>query len=92
MSMREWIAKRLQDGLRAAVVDVHDDSDDHAGHPFLPGAGAGHYRAKVISEQFEGKSPVVRHRMVYAALGDAMKADIHALVIEALTPQEAKSK
>jgi BolA protein len=42
----------------------------------------------VVSAVFEGMSPIARHRLVYAALGDMMRTDIHALQIRALTPAE----
>jgi acid stress-induced BolA-like protein IbaG/YrbA len=47
-----------------------------------------HFEATVISEQFAGKLPLERHRMVYAALGDGMKSQIHALSMKTLTPAE----
>lgn len=47
-----------------------------------------HYRAVVVSTAFEGKGLIERHRTVYAALGDAMKARIHALTLETKTPAE----
>ena len=47
-----------------------------------------HFEAKIISTQFEGQSPIARHRMVYAALGDAMESAIHALSIKTATPNE----
>ena len=52
-------------------------------------ASGDHFEVTVISESFEGTSPVEQHRMVYAALGDAMRAEIHALTIHAMTPSEA---
>ena len=47
-----------------------------------------HFEALIVSPEFAGKRPVARHQMVYAALGDRMRADIHALSIRALTPDE----
>ena len=47
-----------------------------------------HFEAKVVSELFSGKSLIERHRMVYEALGDRMKSDIHALSLQTHTPQE----
>lgn len=47
-----------------------------------------HFEALIVSPEFAGKRPVARHQMVYAALGDRMRADIHALSIRALTPEE----
>ena len=51
-----------------------------------------HFEALVVSPAFAGKRPVARHQMVYAALGDGMRADIHALSIRALTPEEHASR
>ncbi|MGD9869934.1 MAG: BolA family protein [Thauera sp.] len=73
------------------VLDIADDSALHAGHA---GArdGGGHYRVHIVSEAFEGCSRVMRQRMIYAALGDMMKLDIHALAIRALSASEAKTQ
>jgi acid stress-induced BolA-like protein IbaG/YrbA len=52
-----------------------------------------HVEARIVSSEFDGKGMVERHRMVYAALGDAMKSAIHALTLRTLTPAEfAKEK
>ncbi len=50
-----------------------------------------HFEATVISQSFENKSLIERHKMVYASLGDKMKQEIHALTITALTPDENKT-
>jgi acid stress-induced BolA-like protein IbaG/YrbA len=47
-----------------------------------------HFEAVVVSAAFEGKSRVQRHQLVYAALGDRMKAEIHALSMKTLAPAE----
>ena len=79
--MRELLA-----GLEPLSVEIIDDSALHAGH-----AGAregGHYRLAIVSQQFEGKKIMERHRMVYAALASLMQSGIHALNISAKTPAE----
>ena len=48
----------------------------------------GHYRVTIVSKSFAGLSAVARHRLVYQALGDLMDTDIHALAIQALSPEE----
>ncbi|MGH8124656.1 MAG: BolA family protein [Rhodanobacteraceae bacterium] len=48
-----------------------------------------HFQAQVVAEAFVGKSPLARHRMVYAALGDRMGGELHALSLRTLTPAEA---
>lgn len=46
-----------------------------------------HYRARIVSAAFEGKSRIQQHRMVYAAVGEAMNGPVHALALETLTPE-----
>ncbi len=50
-----------------------------------------HFEAVVVSDAFAGKSRVQRHQMVYQTLGDRMRAEIHALSMKTLTPQEWES-
>jgi acid stress-induced BolA-like protein IbaG/YrbA len=47
-----------------------------------------HFQALVVSDEFAGRSRVQRHQLVYAALGDRMREEIHALSMRTLTPQE----
>jgi len=47
-----------------------------------------HFQALIVSSEFEGRSRVQRHQLVYAALGDRMREEIHALSMKTLTPQE----
>lgn len=52
-------------------------------------AGDGHhFEAVIVSPEFRGKTRVQKHQLVYRALGDRMRADIHALSMETLTPEE----
>ena len=51
-----------------------------------------HFQALVVSEAFAGKSRVQRHQLVYRALGERMREEIHALSMQTLTPQESASK
>jgi BolA protein len=77
----------LRRELAADPVLVVDESHLHAGHA---GArdGAGHFRAVIVSARFEGKGPVERQRLVYAALADEMGREIHALSMRTLTPAQ----
>jgi BolA family transcriptional regulator, general stress-responsive regulator len=77
---------------RLAVLDpvqleIIDESHKHAGHAGARGGG-GHYVLRIVSAQFVGKSTVARHRMIYSALGELMKREIHALTLQALAPDE----
>ncbi len=83
-------AQAVEAALRAALeltaLEVTDDSHLHAGHA---GAAAGsHFSVRLRSAQFAGLSRVARHRLVYHALGPMMSAGIHALAIDARTPDE----
>jgi acid stress-induced BolA-like protein IbaG/YrbA len=49
-----------------------------------------HFQAVIVSAAFEGKSRVQRHQLVYRALGERMREEIHALSMQTLTPEEAK--
>ena len=59
-------------------------------HIEVQGDGA-HFEAVIVSTEFEGKRLIARHQRVYAALGDRMKAEIHALSMRTLTPEEYKA-
>ena len=82
------IQAALADAFSPQALDVVDDSARHAGHA---GArdGRGHFNVDIVSDAFAGLSPIARHRAVYAALGEMMTTDIHALSIVARTPDEA---
>ena len=79
------IRERLA-ALQPVALDLRDESEQHAGHAGAA-SGGGHWQLTIVSEAFRGKSAVARHRMVYEALGDLMKRDIHALKIEASAPE-----
>jgi BolA protein len=73
--------------LAPSRIELIDDSAQHAGHEGAK-SGGGHYRLLVVSTAFAGKSTVIRHRLVYDALGELMRRQIHALSIKSLTPDE----
>ena len=79
------IRERLA-ALKPVTVDLRDESAQHAGHAGAA-SGGGHWQLTIVCEAFRGKSAVARHRMIYEALGDLMKRDIHALKIEASAPE-----
>jgi len=72
--------------LNPVALELRDESAQHAGHAGARPSGGSHWQLTIVSDAFRGKSAVARHRMVYEALGDLMKQDIHALKIEALAP------
>ena len=81
----ERLRQRLIEEFRPLELVVEDESHLHAGHAGAAG-GASHFRVRIVAEAFRGKLPVAGHRMIYAALGDLMKSEIHALAIDASAP------
>jgi BolA protein len=86
MSVVEQMHEKLAT-LDPLQLDIIDDSARHAGHA---GArdGGGHYRLTIVSTRFAGCGTLQRHRLIYEALGLMMRREIHALSIQALTPDE----
>jgi BolA protein len=72
-------------------LEIIDDGHKHVGHDGAR-SGGGHYIMQIVSAQFAGKPTLERHRMIYSALGEMMKQDIHALSIKAYTSQELEKK
>jgi acid stress-induced BolA-like protein IbaG/YrbA len=71
----EQVQSYIENGLKGSAVRVVGDGE--------------HFEALVVSEAFRGKSRVQRHQLVYAALGERMREEIHALSMRTLTPEEA---
>ncbi len=83
----ELIKQKLNETLKPELIELIDNSAEHAGHAGAKN-GAGHYYVTIVADAFENKSMVQRHQLIYQALGDMMKNEIHALGINALTPTE----
>jgi BolA protein len=83
----ELIQERLTGEFEPVHLQVKDQSHLHAGHA---GArdGMGHFEVTIVADAFGGKSRIERHRLIYAALGPLMQTDIHALKINAYSPEE----
>ena len=76
---------RLRERLAPSQLQVLDESADHAGHAGSNGTDFGtHFRVRIASQMFVGKSRVQRHRLVYDALQDFIDQGLHALAIEVL--------
>ncbi|UDG82275.1 BolA family protein [Candidatus Vallotia cooleyia] len=83
------IRARLSVALSPITLEIYDNSAQHVNHDGV--AAGGHYTVTVISSAFEGLTRIARHRLVYDALSDMMKHDIHALSINSYTPKECNS-
>lgn len=73
----ELVQKYIADNLNCEHIDVQGDGS--------------HFEAIIVSPAFEGKNRIQRHQVVYAALGDRMKSEIHALSMRTYTPEEYKA-
>ena len=79
------LRERLETHFAPTELIIVDESHLHAGHVGAAG-GQSHFRIRIVAEAFRGVPAVGRHRLVYAAVDDLLKTDIHALAIEALPP------
>jgi BolA protein len=70
----------IEESLIPTQLTIEDESHLHAGHAGAK-SGMGHFRVTIASSKFEGLRPLQKHRLVYDALGNMMKTDIHALSI-----------
>ena len=76
------IDAKLRAALDVTSLEIVDESHLHVGHAGAA-SGGGHFQVVITAKDFSGLSKLARHRLVYEALGDAMKTDIHALSIKA---------
>jgi len=82
------IQKILREKFSASTVSVIDQSHLHAGHSEAKISSGGHYSILVVAQVFKGKTTLERHRMIYQALLEELKTEIHALAIQAYTAEE----
>ena len=81
------IRSHLEITFQPETLEITDDSHLHEGHTGARG-GKGHFKIRIVSNSFSGIRPVDRHRLVFDALGEMMRTDIHALSITALSATE----
>lgn len=80
------LRQRLELGFSPLQLEIRDDGAQHIGHAH---EGGGHFSVRIVAPAFAAKRPLERHRMIYAALGNLLQTDIHALSITALAPEES---
>ena len=76
--------------LAPSLLEIHDDSAEHAGHAGAA-EGGGHFSLTIVSERFAGLTLLARHRAVLARVGDLIPHPVHALAIRAYAPDEFPS-
>lgn len=91
MNINQQRIALFEEDLRKAFdvqkLVIEDESHLHAGHAGAA-TGGGHFKLTIVAPQFQGLSPVARHRAIYAALNRHIPKEIHALTISALAPEE----
>ena len=90
MSTRDRITEKLAAAFAPVRLDVQDESHQHAGHSGSRPGGETHYSVNIVSDAFQGKSRIERHRMINAALAQELAGGVHALAIHATAPGEAE--
>lgn len=92
MSTRDAIINKLREAFTPESLDVADESHLHEGHAGHRPGGETHFRLYIVSQAFEGKSRIERHRMINAALSAELAGSVHALAIKAEAPGETAGR
>lgn len=90
MDLVELIERRLIT-LNPSLVELHDDSHEHSGHPGAAQGGS-HFSLTIVSAEFAGLGRIARHQMVYKLLQDLIPSKIHALAMRAFAPEEYNAR
>ncbi len=91
MSLQSRIEQKITAALAPARLEVINESHLHAGHqPDFDGTGESHFRVRVVSSLFSNMNMVMRHRKINELLKEEIDRGLHALAIDAKTPDEAK--
>jgi BolA protein len=88
MSVADDIRRKLVETFRPSEILIEDESALHAGHAGARPGGETHFRLRIVSTDFVDMSRVARQRKIYEVLSDEMRAQIHALSIDARAPGE----
>ena len=86
MSVRDTIAEKLSVKFTPTHLEVIDESEKHRGHGGYREGGETHFRVRIASPEFIGKSRLAQHRAVMEALNAELKGGVHALAVEVVSP------
>ena len=89
MSVADAIRAKLTAAFAPQRLDIYDDSELHHGHAGARDGGESHFRVMIVATAFEGLSRVDRHRRINDTLAEELRAQVHALALTTLTPNEA---
>ena len=88
MATRDLITQKLTEAFAPARLEVIDESHQHVGHAGHRPGGQTHYRVYIVSDAFQGKSRLERHRLINETLSSELQGGVHALAIHANAPGE----
>lgn len=88
MTVKNSITKKLHEAFAPESLEVIDESHLHEGHAGHRPGGETHFRVYIVSQAFEGKSRIDRHRMINQLLADELADRVHALALSAHSPAE----
>ena len=88
MTVQNTIEEKISKSLRPAYFEVENESHRHN----VPPGSESHFKVTVVSEQFNGKTLIARHRIMNQLLAEELSGSIHALALHTLTPQEWQQK
>lgn len=91
MNTQQHITAKLQQAFAPESLDVVDESHLHEGHAGHRPGGETHFRVYIVSQAFDGKSRIERHRMINQVLADELAGSVHALALKVQTPAERQS-
>jgi BolA protein len=86
--VKHAITNKLREAFTPESLDVIDESHLHEGHSGHRPGGETHFRIYIVSDAFQGKSRIERHRMINTTLAAELAGSVHALAIKAQTPGE----
>ena len=89
MSIEEIIRKKIMDKISIIHLEVKDFTGRHLNHDLH--SGGFHLEATIVSDDFDGKSLIERHKMIYTALDELIQKEIHAISMKTLTSSEWKN-
>ena len=88
MTTQQTITNKLREAFFPESLEVQDESHLHEGHAGHRPGGETHFRVYIVSQAFQGKSRIERHRMINAALSSELAGSVHALALHAKAPGE----
>jgi BolA protein len=90
MSVRATIERKLTGKFAPTHLEVIDESERHHGHAGWREGGETHFRVRIATRQFAGKTRVAQHRAIMDELAEEFAGGVHALAIEVLEPEASK--